>query len=405
MKDVRNGRMPWLIWLAKHTYAKILCRGGRVVLKNDSGVDLKHRNFLYLINHAGIMDPVLVSSVIPRHVRWVAGAYLFKTFFLRLIIGHGCTAIPKQQGRGDLSTLKTIKASLASGDNVGLFPEGTRTWDGDMVNLDYRALAKFVRFCNAPILFVSLEGAFAQQPRWADLKREGNVTVHVKSAIEADAIKQMDVATLEEEIRKGLCFSNDAWKKGISYSYTSPGRAEGIQRLLYLCPCCHGIDSMQAKGNTIRCKACGAEAVLDDNDDLRVGKSPEGGNAIPFRTLHEWHVWEAGEVGGAGGFPEEKGVLLQTGDADDAGKLETVSEDICVHLDGQVLRVKCNDRGADSGKTGEISIPLADITSMVLNAKQTMELFCNDVLYRIRLLPDACSLKYHEFYADFVKKQ
>ncbi len=395
MKDVRNGRMPWLIWLAKHTYAKKLCRGGRLVLKNDSGADLKHRNYLYLINHAGIMDPVLVSSVIPKHVRWVAGAYLFKTFFLKLVIGHGCTAIPMQQGRGNLSTLKTIKAALASGDNVGLFPEGTRTWDGDMVNLDYRALAKFIRFCNAPILFVSLEGAFAQQPRWADFKREGNVTVHVKSAIEADVIKQMDVADLENEIRAGLGFSNDQWKKTVSYSYPSSRRAEGIQRLLYMCPCCHAIDSIKAEGNTITCKSCGTEAVLDEMDDLKASQAP--GKAIPFKTLHEWHVWEAGEVGNAEGFPEEKGVLLQTGDADDAGKLETISEDIRVHLDGTVLHVKCNDKASDN----EISIPLADISSMVLNAKQTMELFCNDVLYRIRLLPDACSLKYHEFYTAF----
>lgn len=399
MKDVRNGRMPWLIWLAKHTYSKKLCAHGRLVLKNDSGVDLKHNNYLYLINHAGIMDPVLVSSVIPRHVRWVAGAYLFKSFFLRLIIGHACTAIPKQQGRGDLSTLKTIKAALESGDNVGLFPEGTRTWDGEMMPVDYKALAKFVRFCKASILFVSLEGAFAQQPRWADFKRDGGVTVHVKSAIEASEIEQMDVDTLSSRISEGLRFSNDEWKETVSYSYPCTRRAEGIQRLLYMCPVCRSIDSIKAEGNVIRCSKCETEAVLDEKDNLRFEVSPAGRKAPSFKTLHEWHVWEAGEIGGAGGFAEEKGVLLQTGDADDAGRLETVSEDITVHLDGDVLRVKCNDKGA--GK--EICIPLGEITSMVLNAKQTMELFCNDVLYRIRLLPEACSLKYHEFYTAYSK--
>ena len=400
MKDVRNGRMPWLIWLAKHTYSKMLCAHGRLVLKNDSGADLKHSNYLYLINHAGIMDPVLVSSVIPKHVRWVAGAYLFKSFFLRMIIGHGCTAIPKQQGRGDLTTLKTIRAALASGDNVGLFPEGTRTWDGEMMPVDYKALAKFVKFCKASVLFVSLEGAFAQQPRWADFKRDGGVTVHVKSAIDASEIEQTDVETLSSKICEGLRFSNDEWKETVPYSYPCTRRAEGIQRLLYMCPVCRSIDSMKAEGNVIRCSKCSAEAVIDEKDNLEVEKSPEGGKQIPFKTLHEWHVWEAGEIGGVTGFPEEKGVLLQTGDADDAGKLETVSEDIRVHLDGGVLRVMCND--GDAGR--EIAIPLGEITSMVLNAKQTMELFRNNVLYRIRLLPDACSLKYHELYTDYIKK-
>ena len=57
------------------------------------------------------------------------------------------------------------------------------------------------------------------------------------------------------------------------------------------------------------------------------------------------------------------------------------------------------------GRTRLYELPLSKVTSLVLNAKQTMELFCEDVLYRIRLLPDASSLKYHEYYLGYKKLQ
>ena len=46
---------------------------------------------------------------------------------------------------------------------------------------------------------------------------------------------------------------------------------------------------------------------------------------------------------------------------------------------------------------------MSNISSLVLNAKQTMELFCDDVLYRIRLLPEANALKYQEYFIFKIK--
>ena len=380
MDNSKHGKMPPLIWIAKRTYSLFLKAGGRLRLQNDTDANLKKGNYLYLLNHAGIMDPVLVSSVVPRHVRWVAGAYLFKRKFTNLIIGHGCTAISKQQGRGDLSTIKTMKAALDGGDSVGLFPEGTRTWDGEMLDINYTALAKLVRYCGASVLIASLEGAYAQQPRWADFKRKGKVIVHIKRHIDASKLKGCDIDSLAAELEQYLVFSNDEWKKHHEYRYVSDRRAEGIQRLLYLCPCCSSVDSIKAQGSTFRCTECGAEASLDDKDNIVSEK-------IEFRTLNQWHRWEAENIKAKNSFPEEKGVLFQIEE-------KIVSNDINVHLKDNVLHIRCNDIEKDN----EYSMPLDQISSMVLNAKQTMEFFCSDVLYRVRLMPDACSLKYKELF-------
>ena len=381
-------RMPFLIRIARMTYGRILKLGG-LQLKNTCGADLKAGPYLILSNHVAILDPIMISVVMPKHIRWVAGAYLFKTAFLNFIIGKCCTAIPKQQGRQDITTLRRIQKALKDGDNVGLFPEGTRTWDGEMVPMDYLPLAKLLRLYKVPVLFVHLEGGFARHPRWAQKGRKGKVTVNFTSMLTPAQISQMPVAELAETLEKNLHFSNDQWKEGISYDYRSPRRAEGLQRLLYLCPSCNSMDSLTTSGNRIVCSKCNSITILDEKDNLT-------SVSTPFSKLSQWHSWEAEKISRMKEFPKEKGVLLQKGDANDDGTLETLSSNITVQLKNDIIYV---EKGSEGGSV--LELPLEKVSSLVLNAKQTMELFCNEVLYRIRLLPDSCSLKYHEYFLSF----
>ena len=94
-----GSRFPLIIWIARNTYARMLKAHGKLRLDNACGVNLDDGPFLYLLNHVGIMDPVMVSAVAPHHIRWVAGAYLFKSKFLNLVIGKWCRAIPNSRVR------------------------------------------------------------------------------------------------------------------------------------------------------------------------------------------------------------------------------------------------------------------------------------------------------------------
>ena len=385
-------KMPILIRIARATYGRILRFGGRLRLENDCGADLTAGPYLVLCNHSCILDPIMVSVLMPKHIRWVAGAYLFKNRFLNLIIGKGCTAIPKQQGRQDITTLRRIQAALKDGSNVGLFPEGTRSWDGEMVPLDYVPLAKLLRLYKVPVLFAHLEGAFARRPRWAEHKRRGNAVVRFKYMLTPEEMAKIEVRELAKTVEQYLHFSNDEWKQTVDYDFRCTKRAEGLHRLLYLCPSCRSMDSLSTSGNRIVCKKCNAITILDDKDNL-------ASVDIPFTRLSQWHEWEAGTISTMSEFPKERGVLLQKGDDDDDGDLETLSKDISVQLKDDTICVECLD-----GDNKVLELPLKDVSSLILNAKQTMELFCNNVLYRIRLMPDSCSLKYHEYFLSFKKQ-
>lgn len=384
-----NGRFPFVPGLARLTYSKIYVKKNKITVTNENNIDLKKGPYILLSNHCGAYDPIIIGSVLPVYVRWVTGAYLFKTKLMNLIFNKFARCIAKQQGRSDFSTIREMQRAIKQNDNVGLFPEGTRTWDGDMMPVNYKTLAKMIRTFKTDVIFVNLEGCYAQQPRWASSYRKGqSINVNFKSRLAAEEIGAMDLDSLQTVIEKGLAFSNDDWKKKVPYIYESDRRAEGAQRLFYMCPKCESIGTITTEGNTICCSHCNAKAVVTEKDDI---KSED----YDMKTFPQWHKWEAGKLADVDSFAEEKGVLFQTGDVNDASRLQTVSKDIKVHLKNRVIKVT-----TDFGKV--VELPYESITSMVLNAKQTMEIVSNDLVYRLRLMPDSSSLKYQEHFMNYL---
>lgn len=385
-------KSTWFYRLFYSVAGPILRRTHHVSLDNPLNIDFTDTNgegCLLISNHVGFYDPFYISAVAGgKTVRWVTGAYLFKLRLLKSLLTKHMGCIPKQQGLSDFTCMRTMQRALKDGDLVGIFPEGTRSWDGEMVDIDYRSLAKMIRMFRVKVVFIHLEGGFAQQPRWADNVRKGKVTVKIASCLTVQDIQDMDLAQLEDTVRQSMRFSNDEWKTQVDYVYRSKDRAKGIQRLFYMCPSCKKIGTIRTRKNLIYCSKCNASAILNEMDWLQ-GLCE---NPIDFTTLNEYHSWEKNQLSDCKGFDEEKGVLFQSGDFDNNGKLTTLAEDITVSCRDNTIIVRCNGDGK------EYRLPFERTTSFILNAKQTMELYCDDKIYRIRLLPDSSSLKYLELY-------
>jgi len=73
---VAVSRKPRFIRLAQPTYGRWLI--WRNAINTGEMEQLAHIEppFLVLANHAHAMDPFIISSASPVHIRWVAGSYL-----------------------------------------------------------------------------------------------------------------------------------------------------------------------------------------------------------------------------------------------------------------------------------------------------------------------------------------
>ena len=381
----RNGRnhYPWLIWLAKLLYGNGLLKRKQISLEGLERLDGLDGGFLVISNHVTTLDPVLISAALPYHIRWVAGHYLFKFKILGPILKHLATAIPKQQGQADYAALKAIQKAIKAKDVVGVFPEGTRTWDGDSNVKDSLTVAKMCKLFQAPLCIINLEGGYAQRPRWADKERKGSVIVRIVDLVDPS---QMSLEDLSARIEEKLYFSSDRWLKKTGVSFESPEKAEFVERMLYMCPKCQSLCSIESHKDSIRCTKCNASGLLDSSYLLK--------GDFGFESLVDWHRWETENIKGIDGFSKEHGVLLRQMVND---RIRTISQDVCVWADRTALHV------LDNTAARQYSFDWDKVSAFVINAKQTMELIYDHVVFRLRLEPKASALKYMEFY-DSIKR-
>lgn len=87
---------------------------------------------LVVSNHIAQADPpILGVAGLPRRSYYMAKIELFRVPVLRRII-HGLGAFPVDRGAADRRALRLAREILSRGDQLLMFPEGTRHPDGDL---------------------------------------------------------------------------------------------------------------------------------------------------------------------------------------------------------------------------------------------------------------------------------
>lgn len=81
-------------------------------------------------NHQSFLDPPLIGNLYQTEMVFLARKTLFVGFFKWLY--PQWNAIPVDQDRPDMTSLKTIIRKLKEGHRVLVFPEGARTLDGEI---------------------------------------------------------------------------------------------------------------------------------------------------------------------------------------------------------------------------------------------------------------------------------
>lgn len=74
-------------------------------------------------NHISHFDPPLISTVVRRHIHWMATAGLFKNRIVGAWL-RAAAAFPVDRAKADRGSVKTTLDRLKRGHMVGVFPEG-----------------------------------------------------------------------------------------------------------------------------------------------------------------------------------------------------------------------------------------------------------------------------------------
>lgn len=159
-----------------------------------------------LSTHQSHFDPVLIGLSYNGRMNYLARRTLFNNRLLGTII-YLLDAIELDRDRSGIAGLKETLKRLKNGRKVLVFPEGTRTSDGQIAPLRPGFLS-VARRGKAPLLPIAVTGAFEALPRTSRWPWRYPICVAIGRRIEADVVASMSddevLALLTQRLKE--CF-------------------------------------------------------------------------------------------------------------------------------------------------------------------------------------------------------
>ncbi len=143
-----------------------------------------------LANHQSHLDPPLVGGATKRQLSYLARDTLFTGALAPLIRSYD--AVPVDREGTGLAGIRAILKRLKEGGAVLLFPEGTRTKDGDLQELKPGFIA-LVRRSKATVIPLGMDGPFDAWPRGAKFPTPfRRIAMHYGEPIVSEEVAKLD---------------------------------------------------------------------------------------------------------------------------------------------------------------------------------------------------------------------
>jgi len=133
------------------------------------------------MNHQSYLDPPLAGSVCKRDIYYLARRSLLDSSFFGWLLPK-LNVIPVDQEGADRSALKALVRILRAGHGALVFPEGSRTPDGNLQPA-LPGLGFVIAKTLAPVVPMRIFGAYEALPRGARRLRFHQITIIIGEPI------------------------------------------------------------------------------------------------------------------------------------------------------------------------------------------------------------------------------
>jgi 1-acyl-sn-glycerol-3-phosphate acyltransferase len=169
-------------------------------IEGEAPRDIDHRGYVVVANHESQADPFLLSFL-PWDMRWVAKESLFKQPLTGWAMKLGGD-IPLRRGEGDSvrACLLECEHALRGGISIMMFPEGTRSLDGELLPFKDGAFDLAIR-AGVPILPIALAGTRAMRPKHSRWFGKAHACAKILPPIPTTGLTAADMAPLRDQTR------------------------------------------------------------------------------------------------------------------------------------------------------------------------------------------------------------
>ena len=221
-----------------------------------------HGPCLVVANHANRLDPAMTMLSLRSPVQYLATESVFYQPGDGRVAQH-FGSVPKRKFVPDTQAIRRLRAWAALGANPGVFPEGERSWDGELRDF-LPGIDKLIFLLGLPVITMRVHNGHRVWPRWAKKARRGRVHVEIDAPIQYD--RKQPAAEILADLRRRITPDPDFTR---DWQVTSTRFAEGIETALMICPACHAAETLISAGCELQCSACRQKWTVDSWHQLR----------------------------------------------------------------------------------------------------------------------------------------
>ena len=182
----KSDKMYWFYHMARYAtrvFMRLYCRIKVYGVQNLP----RHGACIIAANHASYLDPPCISSFQKKRVVWHLARNTLAKGSLGPWIFKNLHCIMIDRDRGDIAALRAALRMLKEGKVVSLFPEGTRTLDGELQEAK-GGVAFLIAKAKVPVVPVYLSGTFDAWPKGASFVKPRKVTLTYGEPIQPEEL-------------------------------------------------------------------------------------------------------------------------------------------------------------------------------------------------------------------------
>jgi len=154
------------------------------------------KSYIITPNHQSNADILALLVTLPMKFRWVIKKELLRIPLFGWGLGRtGAISLDRSDRVKSVRRLQEGSSKLVDGWSVLIYPEGTRTTDGEVKEFKKGPFMMAVQ-TGIPILPVTCNGAFKILPKKTILFRPGNISITIGNPITTEGLSEKDVSNL-----------------------------------------------------------------------------------------------------------------------------------------------------------------------------------------------------------------
>jgi 1-acyl-sn-glycerol-3-phosphate acyltransferase len=159
---------------------------------------------IFMSNHQSNFDILALYQAIPRKFSWIAKEELFSyPIFGQSMKRAGYIPLNRSDGRKSLKSMLAAAAKINQGDSVVIFPEGTRSEDGNLIPFKKGGFL-LAEKAKVPVIPLSISGSGLINPAKKLWLKPGTIRIRIAAPISTIAQGGSNRTEIMDQVRAAI---------------------------------------------------------------------------------------------------------------------------------------------------------------------------------------------------------